>query len=233
MDNMVTIRDSLDEITVLYYSGCNQGFKFIGDDPEEDKFYIKQEHIDRLFDKYPQFLHAFPQDYLRRFYAHSRCLLFANGVWLSETAGQVHALRYRPGTHLSFRMSGITRFTALTNNASAICVGIDPTAKNIECRQRRVIKVEDSINFTPVSTKSVIIPTEACTYGRAEFLPGSLFYSKNEETVLKFQKPGYIIEYTKEKMDIDSVLDDYANQYFNKKTEVIERTKWTASNEST
>ena len=38
------VRDCLDGITVLYYGECQQGFKFFGDDPEEEKIYVKQEN---------------------------------------------------------------------------------------------------------------------------------------------------------------------------------------------
>ena len=43
-----TINDQLDHLTVLYHRGCKQGFKFFGDDPEEHKYYIKDEHISIL-----------------------------------------------------------------------------------------------------------------------------------------------------------------------------------------
>ena len=41
-----TVRDACDDLTVLYYKGCPQGFKFFGDDPEEHKSYINDTHID-------------------------------------------------------------------------------------------------------------------------------------------------------------------------------------------
>ena len=102
--NKVTTRDCLDGITVLYYGGCQAGFKFFGDDPEEEKIYVKQDNIDMVKQIHHDKLQVSAIDYLRRFYAHSRCLLFPAGVWLSETAGYAQALRYRPGTNSRQRL---------------------------------------------------------------------------------------------------------------------------------
>ena len=46
MSKSYTVTDSFEDFTVLYHRGCDQGFKFFGDDPEEHKQYLKQEHID-------------------------------------------------------------------------------------------------------------------------------------------------------------------------------------------
>ena len=45
MKTEYTVNDKLDHLTVLYHRGCKQGFKFFGDDPEEKKEYITDEHI--------------------------------------------------------------------------------------------------------------------------------------------------------------------------------------------
>ena len=52
MKHEYTINDQLDHLTVLYHRGCKQGFKFFGDDPEEHKYYIKDEHIQLLYDTF-------------------------------------------------------------------------------------------------------------------------------------------------------------------------------------
>ena len=46
MRNDYTLNDQLDHLTVLYHRGCKKGFKFFGDDPEEQKYYIQDEHIE-------------------------------------------------------------------------------------------------------------------------------------------------------------------------------------------
>lgn len=224
--NRLTVRDSLDGITVLYYGDCQAGFKFFGDDPEEEKIYVKQHQVDAIRELYHDRIEVNAVDYLRRFYTHSRCLLFPNGVWLSESAGYVQSLRYRPGTYLNLRISGVTRFTALTNNADAICVGIDPNADNLYCRERRVIQVHDTMLFTPSSSKSVIIPTEDCSYGHTDFRQATLHYAKNQELELKFKKPGFLIEYTSKPLDINKAIHEYCDQVINHKIEIIEREKW-------
>ena len=136
MNAEYTINDQLDHLTVLYHRGCKQGFKFFGDDPEEHKHYITEEHINMLKEVFDH--ETFPIDYLRRFYAHSRCLVFTKGVWMSETARYPQYLRFRPGANLSFRVSGLTRFRSLTEDSSALCVGIDPDAKKMPCLRRFV-----------------------------------------------------------------------------------------------
>ena len=119
MSDHYIINDQLDHLTVLYHRGCKQGFKFFGDDPEEHKYYIKDEHIQLLKDTFGD-IGTLPIDYLRRFYAHSRCLVFTKGIWMSETAKYPQYLRFKPGANLSFRVSGLTRFTSLTENGSAL-----------------------------------------------------------------------------------------------------------------
>ena len=71
MKNEYTINDQLDHLTVLYYRGCKQGFKFFGDDPEEHKYYIKDEHISILKDTWSDQQSTFPIDYLKLFYVVS------------------------------------------------------------------------------------------------------------------------------------------------------------------
>ena len=68
MKNEYTVNDQLDHLTVLYHRGCHQGFKFFGDDPEEYKQYIKDEHLELAKSNYPEF-DLFPIDFLKRFYA--------------------------------------------------------------------------------------------------------------------------------------------------------------------
>ena len=159
MKNDYTVNDQLDHLTVLYHRGCKQGFKFFGDDPEEHKYYIKEEHIQLLKDTFGG-LETLPVDYLRRFYAHSRCLVFTSGVWMSETARYPQYLRFRPGANLSFRVSGLTRFTSLTDGGGALCVGIDPDAKEMPCLRRFVHVIDKNTMLQPMYSNSYLIPTE-------------------------------------------------------------------------
>ena len=149
MKNEYTLNDQLDHLTVLYHRGCKQGFKFFGDDPEEHKHYIKDEHIEIARGMWPDKNRDFPVDYLKRFYAHSRCLIFTKGMWMSETARYPQYLRFRPGANLSFRVSGLTRFTSLTDNGSALCVGIDPDADEMPCYKRFIHVINTSTVFEP------------------------------------------------------------------------------------
>ena len=221
MRNDYTLNDQLDHLTVLYHRGCKQGFKFFGDDPEEHKYHIKDEHIDLLKEAFDW--DKFPIDYLHRFYAHSRCLIFTNGVWMSETAKYPQYLRYRPGANLSFRVSGLTRFTSLTENGSAMCVGIDPDAGKMPCLRRFVHVINKQTMFQPMYSHSYLIPTENCVYGKTEHREGSIFRSSDDPITVTFQNKGYLIEYTEEPFTMEEAVLNYGGQWITKHIEVFDR----------
>jgi hypothetical protein len=222
MKNDYTVNDQLDHLTVLYHRGCKQGFKFFGDDPEEHKYYIKEEHIQLLKDTFGG-LDTLPVDYLRRFYAHSRCLVFTSGVWMSETAKYPQYLRFRPGANLSFRISGLTRFTSLTDGGGALCVGIDPDAKEMPCLRRFVHVIDKNTMMQPMYSNSYLIPTENCVYGKKEYREGSIFRSNDEPVTVTFQNKGYLIEYTEEPFTMEEAVLNYAGQWITKHIEVFDR----------
>ena len=222
MRNDYTVNDQLDHLTVLYHRGCKQGFKFFGDDPEEHKYHIKEEHIDLLKDTFKDY-DSFPIDFLRRFYAHSRCLVFTNGVWMSETAKYPQYLRYRPGANLSFRVSGLTRFTSLTDGGGALCVGIDPDAKQMPCLRRFVHVISKDTHFTPMYANSYLIPTENCVYGNKQLGEGSITRSHYDPHRVIMEKKGYLIEYTEEPFTMEEAVLNYAGQWITKHIEVFDR----------
>ena len=222
MKNDYTVNDQLDHLTVLYHRGCKQGFKFFGDDPEEHKYYIKEEHIQLLTDTFGD-LGTLPVDYLRRFYAHSRCLVFTSGMWMSETARYPQYLRFRPGSNLSFRVSGLTRFTSLTDGGGALCVGIDPDAKEMPCLRRFVHVIDKNTMLQPMYSNSYLIPTENCVYGKKEYREGSIFKSNDEPVTVTFQNKGYLIEYTEEPFTMEEAVLNYAGQWITKHIEVFDR----------
>ena len=222
MKNDYTVNDQLDHLTVLYPRGCKQGFKFFGDDPEEHKYYIKEEHIQLLTDTFGD-LGTLPVDYLRRFYAHSRCLVFTSGMWMSETARYPQYLRFRPGANLSFRVSGLTRFTSLTEGGGALCVGIDPDAKEMPCLRRFVHVIDKNTMLQPMYSNSYLIPTENCVYGKKEYREGSIFKSNDEPVTVTFQNKGYLIEYTEEPFTMEEAVLNYAGQWITKHIEVFDR----------
>ena len=221
MRNDYTLNDQLDHLTVLYHRGCKQGFKFFGDDPEEHKYHIKDEHIDLLKEAFDW--DKFPIDYLHRFYAHSRCLIFTNGVWMSETAKYPQYLRYRPGANLSFRVSGLTRFTSLTDNSGALCVGIDPDAREMPCYRRFVHVIDTNTMFQPTYADSYLIPTENCIYGKQTVREGKIIKASYDPLTVIFEKKGYLIEYTKEPFTMEEAVLNYGGQWITKHIEVFNR----------
>ena len=222
MSDHYIINDQLDHLTVLYHRGCKQGFKFFGDDPEEHKYYIKDEHIQLLKDTFGD-IGTLPIDYLRRFYAHSRCLVFTKGIWMSETARYPQYLRFKPGANLSFRVSGLTRFTSLTEDSSALCVGIDPDAKEMPCLRRFVHVIDKDTMLQPMYSNSYLIPTENCTYNGKDIGEGSIFRSSDEPVTVTFQNKGYLIEYTEEPFTMEESVLNYAGQWITKHIEVFDR----------
>ena len=223
MKHEYTINDQLDHLTVLYHRGCKQGFKFFGDDPEEHKYYIKDEHIELAKSLWPDKNKEFPNDYLRRFYAHSRCLIFPTGMWMSETARYPQYLRFRPGANLSFRVTGLNRFTSLTDNGSALCVGIDPDANEMPCYKRFIHVINTSTVFEPTYADSYLIPTENCVYGKDTVSEGRIIKANQDPLRLVFQKKGYMIEYTKEPFTMEEAVLNYAGQWVTKHIEVFDR----------
>ena len=222
MSDHYIINDQLDHLTVLYHRKCKQGFKFFGDDPEEHKYYIKDEHIQLLKDTFGD-IGTLPVDYLRRFYAHSRCLVFTKGMWMSETARYPQYLRFKPGANLSFRVSGLTRFRSLTDNGSALCVGIDPDAKEMPCLRRFVHVIDKNTMLQPMYSNSYLIPTENCVYGKKEYREGSIFKSNDEPVTVTFQNKGYLIEYTEEPFTMEESVLNYAGQWLTRHIEVFDR----------
>ena len=218
-----TVKDACDDLTVLYYKGCEQGFKFFGDDPEEHKSYINETHTDMVQKMFSREKDQYPWEFLRRFYLHSRCLLFTDGIWMSETARYPQYLRYRPGANTSFRVSGMTRFTALTKNSGAICVGYNPDADNIINLRREVHKIKKSTMFMPRSEQSYLIPTENCTFGDKKIGMGEIAKAHIDFDELVFENSGYLIEYTKEPLTLEDELINYCHQWVDQKIEVFER----------
>ena len=223
MRNDYTLNDQLDHLTVLYHRGCKKGFKFFGDDPEEHKYYIQDEHIELAKSLWPDKNKEFPNDFLRRFYAHSRCLIFPTGVWMSETARYPQYLRFRPGANLSFRVSGLTRFTSLTDDGSALCVGVDPDADEMPCYKRFIHVINTSTVFEPTYADSYLIPTENCVYGKDTVSEGRIIKANQDPLRLVFQKKGYMIEYTKEPFTMEEAVLNYAGQWVTKHIEVFDR----------
>ena len=225
MRNEYTLNDQLDHLTVLYHRGCKKGFKFFGDDPEEQKYYIEDKHIEVLRSMWPIENTDYPVDFLKRFYAHSRCLIFPTGVWMSETARYPQYLRFRPGANLSFRVSGLTRFTSLTDGGSALCVGVDPDANEMPCYKRfiHVIETSKATTFEPTYNDSYLIPTENCVYGKEAIREGKIIKANQEPLTLCFQKKGYMIEYTKEPFTMEEAVLNYGLQWATKHIEVFHR----------
>ena len=223
MNNEYTVTDQLDHLTVLYHRGCHQGFKFFGDDPEEHKEYIKDKHLELAKTTWADQEAEFPIDFLKRFYAHSRCLVFTSGVWMSETAKYPQYLRYRPGANLSFRVSGLTRFTSLTKDGGALCVGIDPDAKKMPCLRRFVHVIDTNTVFQPQYPNSYIIRTENCVYGGKEIREGSIARSHYDPHSVILEKKGYIIEYTEEPFTMEEAVLNYCGQWITKHIEVFNR----------
>ena len=102
-----SIQDFGNKLTTLYYRNQKKGFKFIGDDPENKVIPIPMDAIEAMLTEYS--LTGYEIDkparaYIEKFYLHNRCLLFTEGIWMSETAGVPHALVYKPGTYLNFKI---------------------------------------------------------------------------------------------------------------------------------
>jgi len=150
-------------------------------------------------------------------------LIFPTGVWMSETARYPQYLRFRPGANLSFRVSGLTRFTSLTDDGSALCVGVDPDADEMPCYKRFIHVINTSTVFEPTYADSYLIPTENCVYGKDTVSEGRIIKANQDPLRLVFQKKGYMIEYTKEPFTMEEAVLNYAGQWVTKHIEVFDR----------
>ena len=157
--------------------------------------------------------------YLDKFYLHNRCLLFPSGVWMSETAGVPHALINKPGTYLNFKMAGMTRLTALTDNASAICIGPDPD-KDIGYYNRTVHKIDADIIFD--RTDRLLVATQDMWYD-GDIVKAGQPYLVQRTGKLKLLKSGYVVEFWLDDINIEESLNDYVNMWVNKQILLKER----------
>ena len=142
---------------------------------------------------------------------------------MSETARYPQYLRFRPGANLSFRVSGLTRFTSLTDGGGALCVGIDPDAKEMPCLRRFVHVIDKNTMLQPMYSNSYLIPTENCVYGKKEVAEGHIFRSSSDPIKVTFQNKGYLIEYTEEPFTMEEAVLNYGGQWITKHIEVFDR----------
>ena len=216
------ITDSGHGVTVLYYYNVKKGFKFIGDDPEGQVIPIPKDVREKVYNNCGvSGLDAdMPAEaYLDKFYLHNRCLLFPSGVWMSETAGVPHALINKPGTYLNFKMAGMTRLTALTDNASAICIGPDPD-KDIGYYNRRVHKIDTDIIFD--RTDRLLVATQDMWYD-GDIVKAGQPYHVQRTGKLKLLHSGYVVEFWLDDINIEESLNDYVNMWVNHKILLKER----------
>ena len=213
------VQDFGHELTTLYYQNCKKGFKFIGDDPENKVIKIPQDIIDIMLSTYN--LTGLEDDmpateYLKRFYLHNRCLLFTEGIWMSETAGVPHALVYKPGTYLNFKMAGMTRLTALTDGASCMCTGPDPGSDELGYYKRLIHRVETEVDFIPsCDTIDVVVPTQEMWYNGKQVNAGTP-YRITKPGKIKLIKPGYIVEFWLSDVNLEESVIDYCKMWVNK-----------------
>ena len=120
-------------------------------------------------------------------------------------------------------MSGLTRFTSLTEGGGALCVGIDPDAKEMPCLRRFVHVIDKDTMLQPMYSNSYLIPTENCTYNGKDIGEGTIFRSSDEPVTVTFQNKGYLIEYTEEPFTMEESVLNYAGQWLTKHIEVFDR----------
>ena len=216
------IQDFGHEVTVLYYNNVHKGYKFIGDDPESKIIKVPSDVLERVYNKLEMTGHEehMPaRAYLDKFYLHNRCLLFTSGMWMSETAGVPHILLYKPGAYCNFKMSGMTRLTALTDNASAICIGPDPD-KDIGYYNRKVHKIDTDIIFD--RTDRLLVATEEMWY-YGDIVKAGQPYHVQRTGKLKLLKSGYVVEFWLDDINIEESVTDYVNMWINKQIQIRER----------
>ena len=223
MSSDFAIQDSGHGITVLYYNNVRKGFKFIGDDPEGKVIPISPEVRESVYNK-TGITGSDPnvpaRAYLDKFYLHNRCLLFSSGIWMSETAGVPHMLMYKAGTYLNYKMAGMTRLTALTDNASAICIGPDPGSDALGYYNRKVTKVDSEILFD--RTDRVLVATQNMWYD-GDIINAGKPYLVKRKGKLKLLYSGYVVEFWLDNVNIEETITDYISMWIDNKIILRER----------
>ena len=217
------IQDFGHEITVLYYNNVHKGYKFIGDDPENRIIKVPSDVLERVYNKLEMTGHEdhMPaRAYLDKFYLHNRCLLFTSGVWMSETAGVPHILMYKPGTYLNYKMAGMTRLTALTDNASCICVGPDPDGESLGYYNREVLKVDDDILYE--HTKRILVATQDMWYD-GDIIKAGKPYLVKRKGKLKLLHSGYVVSFWLDDVNIEDTITDYISMWIDNRIVLKER----------
>ena len=223
MHSEKVIQDSGHGVTILYYYNVEKGFKFIGDDPEGKVIPISPEVRESVYNK-TGITGSDPnvpaRAYLDKFYLHNRCLLFTSGVWMSETAGVPHILMYKPGTYLNYKMAGMTRLTALTDNASCICVGPDPDGESLGYYNREVLKVDDDILYE--HTKRILVATQDMWYD-GDIIKAGKPYLVKRKGKLKLLHSGYVVSFWLDDVNIEETITDYISMWIDNRIVLKER----------
>ena len=223
MHSEKVIQDSGHGVTILYYYNVEKGFKFIGDDPEGKVIPISPEVRESVYNK-TGITGSDPnvpaRAYLDKFYLHNRCLLFSSGIWMSETAGVPHILMYKPGTYLNYKMAGMTRLTALTDNASCICVGPDPDGESLGYYNREVLKVDDDILYE--HTKRILVATQDMWYD-GDIIKAGKPYLVKRKGKLKLLHSGYVVSFWLDDVNIEETITDYISMWIDNRIVLKER----------
>ena len=223
MSSEQVIQDFGHEITVLYYNNVPKGYKFIGDDPENRCIKVPSDVLERVYNKLEMTGHEehMPaRAYLDKFYLHNRCLLFTSGMWMSETAGVPHMLLYKPGTYLNYKMAGMTRLTALTDDASAICIGPDPDGESLGYYARKVHKVDGDIIYDHINR--ILVATQDMWYD-GDIIKAGKPYLVKRKGKLKLLHSGYVVEFWLDDVNIEETITDYISMWIDNRILLRER----------
>ena len=113
----------------------------------------------------------------------------------------------------------MTRLTALTDNASAICIGPDPD-KDIGYYNRTVHKIDADIIFD--RTDRLLVATQDMWYD-GDIVKAGQPYLVQRTGKLKLLNSGYVVEFWLDDINIEESLNDYVNMWVNKQILLRER----------
>ena len=129
-------------------------------------------------------------------------------------------LMYKAGTYLNYKMAGMTRLTALPDNASGICIGPDPGCAALGYYNRKVTKVDSEILFD--RTDRVVVATQNMWYD-GDIVKAGQPYHVQRTGKLKLLKSGYVVEFWLDDINIEESVTDYVNMWINKQIQIRER----------
>lgn len=217
-----------DGINVFSCVDAHEGKRIFGNDPDPLKEIVLDsqtqlviewinEHPGGIVDQQQEFIFSLG-DTLQ---VHHRTVMFGS-TWRSDSLKPANkSFVYHAGAFTHFRFPGLARMTSLQDKGVVACSGFE----NRAATNRRIIHVDGSCKFTPVSVGSILVPMFDGWYHRTKMPQHFPFLvTEPEEITITLDSPGVVIEFTKEEPDVARFSREWLSQVDSGLIEITNRT---------